>query len=146
MPFSDKRQIRLLQPVLNRIQKPAEKEAQKKPEPLPQVHVQDAGMDHHFTDFLQLCDDTVQAVPAFPDAKVPFDFAPVPGFLPFQLLLLLLDRWISVGFSKFRTVQVNTALLAILHVLPGSEDFVREDPFGVMPVGSLILTNLLDAN
>ena len=95
-------------------------------------------MDHHFTGFLQFCDDTVQSVPALSNAKVPFDFAPFPGFLPFQLLLLLLDRWISIGFSEFRTVQVNASLLAVLHISPGSEDLVCEDSLGVVSVGSLV--------
>ena len=95
-------------------------------------------MDHHFTGFFQLRDDAVQSVPTFSNAKVPLNLAPFPGFLPFQLLLLLLDRWISIGFSEFRSVQVNASLLAVLHVSPGSEDLVCEDPLGVVSVGSLV--------
>ena len=95
-------------------------------------------MDHHFTGFFQFRDDAVQSVPAFSDAKVPFNLTPFPGFLPFQLLLLLLDRRISIGLPKLRAVQVNASLLALLHVLPGPEDLVCEDSFGVMPIGSLV--------
>ena len=96
MPFSVKSKNRVFQAVLNRIWSPAEKEVQKKPEPLPQVHVQDAGMDHHFTGFLLLRNDTIQTVPAFSKAKVPFNLAPLARFLPFQFLLLLLDHRISI--------------------------------------------------
>ncbi len=64
--------------------------------------------------------------------------SPFPGFLPFQLLLLFLDRQISIGFPEFLTVQVNASLLAVLHVSPGSEDLVCKDSFGVVPVGSSI--------
>ena len=53
-------------------------------------------MDHPFTGFLQLRNDTIQTVPAFPNAKVPFNLAPLARFLPFQSLLLLLDRRISI--------------------------------------------------
>ena len=45
-------------------------------------------MDHHFTGFLQLRNDTIQTVPAFSNAEVPFYLAPFTGFLPFQFLLL----------------------------------------------------------
>lgn len=62
-------------------------------------------MDHHFTGFLQFRNDAIQTVPAFPDAKVPFNLAPFAGFLPFQFLLLLLERWISIGLTKFRAIE-----------------------------------------
>ena len=39
---------------------PTEKRAQKKPEPLEQVHVDHNRMDHHLAGFLQLGNDTIQ--------------------------------------------------------------------------------------
>ena len=57
MSFFKQEQKSVLPSGLNRIWSPSEKEVQKKPEPLPQGHAQDAGMDHHFTSFLQLCND-----------------------------------------------------------------------------------------
>lgn len=136
IPFSGKCSKQSLQLVLNGIPKPAEKEAQKKPELLPQVHVQNARMNHNFTGFLQLRNDTFQAVPAFPNAKIPFNLTPFAGFLPFQFLLLLLDCRISVGLSKFGTVQVDSVLLSVLHVFPRPEDRICKNPFRIMSVGA----------
>ena len=53
---------------------------QKKPEPLPQVHIDSDGMDHHFAGFLQFGKDTIQWISAFSDAKVPVDLSPFSGF------------------------------------------------------------------
>ena len=58
--FSGKCKIPLFQPVLNHHLEQAEKRAQKKPEPLAQVHVDHNGMDHHGTGFLQLGNDAIQ--------------------------------------------------------------------------------------
>ena len=91
-------------------------------------------MDHHFAGFLQLCDDTVQAVAAFANAKVPFVFAPFPGFLPFQILLLLLECRIGIGLAEFGDVKVDSTLLAVLHVLPSPEDCICKNPLGIMPI------------
>lgn len=95
-------------------------------------------MNHHFTGFLQLCDDTVQAVPALPNSKVPFNLAPLAGFLPFQLLLLPLDCRIGIGLAELGTVQMNSPFLAVLHALPSPEDRIRRNPLGIMPVGSFV--------
>ena len=84
---------------------------------------------------LSFVNDTLQTVPAFPNAKVPFDLALLAGFLPFQFLLLLLDRRISRWLSKLWTVQVNPVPLAILHVFPRLENRICENPFRIMSVG-----------
>ncbi len=74
-------------------------------------------MDHHFTGFLQLCNDAIQAVPAFPNAEVSFNLAPLAGFPLFQFPLLFLDYLIRVGLTEVGTVQMDSVLFAILHVL-----------------------------
>jgi hypothetical protein len=74
-------------------------------------------MDHHFTGFLQLRNDTIQTVPAFSNAEVPFYLAPFTGFLPFQFLLLLLDRRICVGLPKFGPIQMDSVFLAVFRPL-----------------------------
>ena len=97
-------------------------------------------MNHHFAGFLQLCDDTVQAVAAFANAKVPFDFAPFPGFLPFQLLLLLLDCRIGIGLAEFGSVKVDSTFLAVLHVLPSPENRICNDIITQNEDGSYTIT------
>ena len=95
-------------------------------------------MDHHLTGFLQLRNDAVQTIPAFPNAKVPFNLAPFAGFLPFQFLLLLLDCRIGIGLSKFGTVQMDSVFLSILHVFPSSEDRISKNTFRIMSVSSSV--------
>jgi hypothetical protein len=111
MPFSGKCQSRSFQLDLNRIPEPAEKEAQKKR------------------------NDTIQTVPAFSNAEVPFYLAPFTGFLPFQFLLLLLDRRICVGLPKFGTIQMDSVFLAVSHVLSRPEDRISKHSFRIVSVG-----------
>ena len=60
MPFLGKCEIYLFQLVLNDNLEPAEKRAQKKPEPLAQVHKDHNGVDHRFAGFLELGNNTIQ--------------------------------------------------------------------------------------
>ena len=60
MLFLGEQIIGVFQAVLNHDTEPTEKRAQKKPEPLEQVHINHNGMDHYFAGLLQLGNDTIQ--------------------------------------------------------------------------------------
>ena len=133
--FSGKCKIPLFQAALNHHLEQAEKRAQKKPEPLAQVHVDHNGMDHHFAGFLQLGNDAIQRIPAFSNAELPFDFSTFSGFQPFQLLVFLGLCRICKWLPELGTIQMNSVSLAVLQVLPGSEDHICQDSGRVVPVG-----------
>lgn len=83
---------------------------------------------------LQTSHKAIERVSALSDAEVSLNFAAFAGFKPLLVNLLLVKLRVCRPSSELRTVQVNAKAVAVPNVFARSDDRIRENALGIIPV------------